>query len=42
MGMGSDENAPEVRRPALELTLPSGNVRELTVSPPRSSANMSP
>ena len=23
MGMGSDENAPEVRRPALELTLPS-------------------
>ena len=35
----TEQNVTEDRRPALELTLPSRNVRQLTVSPPRPLAN---
>ena len=35
----AEESVPEDRRPALELTLPSGNVCQLTVSPLRPSAD---
>ena len=42
MAMDAEEVALEVRRPARALTLPGGNVRQLTVSPPRPSVNMSP
>ena len=42
MAVDAEEVALEVRRPATELTLPGGNVRQLTVSPPRPSVNKSP
>jgi len=42
MAVDAGEVVLEVRRPARELTLPVGNVRQLTVSPPRPSVNMSP
>ena len=35
MVMDAEESVPEDRRPAIELTLPSGNVCQLTVSPRR-------
>ena len=42
MAVDAEEVALDLRRPVLELTLPGGNVRQLTVSPPRPSVNMSP
>ena len=42
MAVDAEDVALEVRRPALELTLPGGNVRQLTVSPPRPSVNTPP
>ena len=42
MAVDAEEVALEVRRPVRELTLPGGNVRQLTVSPPRPSVNMYP
>ena len=42
MAVDTEDVALEVRRPAQELTLPGGNVRQLTVSPPRPSVNISP
>ena len=42
MAVDAEEVALEVIRPARELTLPGGNVRQLTVEPPRPSVNMSP
>ena len=42
MAVDAEDVALEVRRPARELTLSGGNVRQLTVSPLRPSVNMSP